>query len=235
MNTDAFQNIEQKYIFVAQQKEMILDWLQYCYIRDPAFYFGTISSLYYDTPTLSLYDEKRNSDYLKSKVRLRWYENLQESNQAFDVKCYLEIKRKYGTVRQKERMELVISSKKLVIDPFSDEEILSLPARVYELGYFPTGILVPMLLIQYNRYRFVDAQSGARIALDTEICCTHVNATYVSGLPPVYLGAGVLEIKGRHRQLLSSLHPIHVHLTKEAFSKYARCLEYLMQPLARQV
>ena len=231
MAEDPFQSFEQKYAFMGQQKEMILDWLEHCYIRDPVFEFGTISSIYYDTPALSSYYEKRNSDYLKSKVRLRWYENLQASDRDVDVTCYLEVKRKYGTVRQKDRIEVVISSKKLMDDPFSDQEILGLPSRTHELRCFPPGILVPILLIQYNRYRFMDSQSRSRIALDTDICCNRVNTVYFPLVPPVNLGMGVLEIKGNQTELPGSLNPIQTHLTKSAFSKYAQCLEHLANPL----
>ncbi|MHC4706353.1 MAG: VTC domain-containing protein [Planctomycetota bacterium] len=229
-------SIEQKFVFVNQEKGLILDWLEYCYIRDPNFPFGPISSVYYDTPSLYFYQEKRNSDYLKAKIRLRWYANLQASDPDFPVKCYLEAKRKYGAIRRKERVELLISSGRLAThDLFSDEEILDLSSRVYELGVFPPGTLVPILLIQYNRYRFIDPRSGSRIALDTDIQCMCANPQYFAGLPPISLGMGVLEIKGKHRKILNTLHPISDHLTKEAFSKYARCCEHLTQPFGQRL
>jgi hypothetical protein len=121
------------------------------------------------------------------------------------VTCYLEVKRKNGTVRQKERMVVVIPSKKLTDDPFSDQEIANLPSRIYELSCFPPGILVPVLLIQYNRYRFMDSQGRARVALDTDICCTRVNEVYFPLVPPINLGMGVLEIKGNQTELSDSL------------------------------
>ncbi|MCP4609827.1 MAG: VTC domain-containing protein [Planctomycetes bacterium] len=237
MDKDSLQSsIEQKYVFVNQEKDMILEWLEYCYIRDPDFPFGPISSVYYDTPGLYFYQEKRNSDYLKTKIRLRWYANLEASDSDFPVKCYLETKQKYGALRRKERVELTISSRRLSThDLFSDEEILNLSSRVYELRIFPPGMLVPILLIQYNRYRFVDPRSGSRIALDTDICSTCANPQYIAGFPPITLGMGVLEIKGKHRKMLNALHPISDHLTKEAFSKYARCCEHLMQPFGQRL
>ena len=234
MKENLFRNIEQKYNFVGQQKTMILDWLEHCYTWDPVFEFGTISTLYYDTPTMSLYNEKRNSDYLKSKVRLRWYENLLESNRSSEVKCYLEVKQKIGSVRQKLRSEHVIASGKLINGLFSDEEILNLPSKAYELNYFPRGLLVPMILIQYNRYRFIDTHTNSRIALDTDIHSECVNVEYFPVSPPVHLDMGVLEIKGKQRNLLNTLIPMSCYLTKAAFSKYAQCLEHLMQPLNKR-
>jgi len=227
--------IEQKYVFIAQLKEMIIEWAEYCCVRDPRYYYGPVSTLYFDTPGLHHYGEKRNSDYIKAKVRLRWYEDLDTRNRAGAVGCYIEAKQKQGISRHKKRKEVVISSERLCHDPFSDEEILGLPSMVYELDYLPPGILVPMLLIQYDRYRFVDPRSGSRIAIDTNIRCTGANPAFIPRVPPVYLDAGVLEVKGLHRDLPGSFDPIVAHLNREAFSKYGRCYEHLLQPLGRRL
>jgi hypothetical protein len=235
MNENHFRHIEQKYLFHAGQKEMIIDWLEHAFVHDPAFDFGAVSSIYYDTPLLSLYNEKRNGDFLKCKVRLRWYTDLQSIDQNTEVKCFLEIKRKYGAICKKQRMQLVIASRKLVDDPFSDEDILNMPSRVFEMDYLPPGILVPVLLLQYNRYRYVDSRSSSRIAVDTDIRCTRANETFFPCVIPVYLGVAVLEVKERHRSMSSDLSSISSYLTKSSFSKYAQCCEHLMQPLGRSV
>ena len=236
MNNRPFQkDIEQKYIFIAPQQNVILDWLNYCCIRDPKFPLAFISSIYFDTPTLDLYREKRNGDYLKCKVRLRWYTDLQDSAPDSQIKCYLEIKRKYGSIRQKDRIELTMPSRSLHHNTFSDDAIVSLPSRVYDLLYFPRSILVPTLLIQYTRYRFLDPHTHSRIALDTDICCPSANSAYFPALLPVHLGIAVLEIKGQHTQLLPCFNPIADYLTKEPFSKYAHCCERLLQPLGRRL
>jgi hypothetical protein len=227
--------IEQKYLFKEGQKDVILDWLDCCCIRDPKFYFGTIHSIYYDTPTFDSYYEKRNSDYIKTKVRLRWYKKLQKSDIDLKVKCYLEIKRKCGTIRKKERKELLIPSKFLLNKPFLNNKISRISSTVYELNHFPSQVLVPTLLIQYRRYRYIEPKSGSRIALDSNISCDQSNPQYISGLPPVHLDIGILEIKGQHNHLLGSLNPIGNYLFKDAFSKYARCFEQLIQPLERRI
>ncbi len=232
---DNSKSIEQKYIFIGQQKQMILDWLDHTCIRDPSYYEGTISSIYYDTPKMDLYLEKQNSDYLKSKARLRWYGNIRADDPEEQIRCYLEVKKKIGASRNKNRAEMTISSTKLTKDPFSEDDILKLPSKVYELNYFPHGILVPMLIIKYYRYRFVDVQSNSRISVDTNIRCTSANSKYLPFPTPVYLGMGVLEIKGKQRRLPSSCTKIKKYLNKEAFSKYAQCYERLMLPLLRTI
>jgi hypothetical protein len=227
--------IEQKYIFVAQEQDGVLEWLSHCLVPDSQFYCGSIFSIYYDTPDLDLYYEKRNSDYLKAKVRLRWYSDSSRSTPEDKVTCYLELKRKYGVLRQKNRIAFSLNSRTLTDDPFSEEQIATAPLRIHELLYSPPGMLVPILLIQYKRYRFVDPQTGSRIALDSDIQCAHVNSRYIVGFPPVHLDVGVLEIKGAQRHLLSPLKGISSYLTRETFSKYARCCEHLMMPLSRRI
>lgn len=228
-------DIEQKYIFIAQQHDGMLSWLNHCLIPDTSFPVGRVSSIYYDTPNLDLYDEKRNSDYVKSKVRLRWYSDLAKGIINDDITCYLEVKEKWGVFRKKNRIEIPLSSWMLKGDVFTEEKIETIPSRVHELSSIPSGFLVPTILIQYMRYRFLDPQTGSRVALDTDIECTHVNSRYVEGFPPVHLDQGVLEVKGSRRDLPNSLNGIRSYLSREAFSKYARCLEHLMLPLSRRI
>lgn len=227
-------NIEQKYVFIELERDMIVHWIEHACIPDPVYHAGVVSSIYYDTPRFDHYFEKRNSDYIKSKVRLRWYQNIEKNGEPFDVPCFVEMKRKTGVGRHKERKKILISSVRLCDDPFSDEELLRIPAVAYELDYIPPGLLIPMLLIQYDRRRYVDPHSGSRLAVDTNIRCVRANPAYISGLPPVHLALGVLEIKGEGRELPDSLNPISARLTREAFSKYARCFEHLMQPFGRR-
>lgn len=234
MNGELSKSIEQKYIFVGHQQGMLLDWLKHCCIQDPQYYSGSISTLYFDTATFCLYDEKRNGDFTKSKVRLRWYSTPKALNRDTDIKCFLEVKRKYGTLRQKDRMELTISLKKLTHHLFSAQEIIDLANRAYELEYFPPGLLLPMALIEYDRYRFVEPQSNTRIALDANIRCKHVNTAYLPVLTPLHLGTGVLEVKGKPRALPSVLSPISFYFKKTAFSKYGQCIADLMQPIDKR-
>lgn len=227
------QHIEQKFIFDVRYDEMILDWLFHTCIPDPFYYSGTVSTIYYDTPALQFYDEKNDGNFEKCKVRLRWYSDINGPDRVSEVKCFLELKRKYGSLCKKERIGVLISSDTLNDHPFSDDVILNLPDRVYELGYFPPGYLVPTVLIKYNRYRFVDPQSRSRIAMDTDIRCTHINQSFFPAVAPAFVDNGVLEVKGDRAVKLESLRPIASYLIKSSFSKYAGCLEAMLQPAER--
>ncbi|MGH7828210.1 MAG: VTC domain-containing protein [Candidatus Binatia bacterium] len=222
--------IEQKFMFSAGKENLLLDWIEFHVVRDPEFYRSPIISLYYDTPSLDLYREASDGDYLKTKVRLRWYEAVFGPDQQ-SVNCYLEVKRKYGTLRNKQRKGVALYPNCLGGDLFSNESILEVPALLPELNYFVRGILVPLLVVQYDRYRFVDPQSGCRISLDTGIGCPRANPAYISATTPLELASGVVEVKGSLETLPDFLLPMGHHLTRSKFSKYVRCVERLIEPL----
>jgi VTC domain-containing protein len=221
--------IEQKFLFEAAKQGLLLDWLEFHLVRDPEFYFSPIITLYYDTPALSLYGEARNGDYLKSKVRLRWYEAAFAADQQ-TVRCFVEIKLKFGARRQKRRKSLALDPSCLSGDLFSHRTILEAPDVLPEWRLLARGILVPLLTVEYERFRFIEPRSGARIALDRRIGCSRANAAYLAGAVPISLASGVLEVKGASDTLPEFLRPMQRHLRKQSFSKYSRCCDLLIDP-----
>ncbi|MDB5104058.1 MAG: hypothetical protein JWP91_1747 [Fibrobacteres bacterium] len=226
--------IEQKFVFPLGQAEAVRDWMEFRFARDPAHYLGEIRSVYFDTPSLHLLEEKRNSDYQKTKVRLRWYESP-DAQPSGPVTCYLEVKRKSGAVRRKGRQAVSLPAETLEGDLFGNPRIWELAARAFELDYFPPGTLVPVAEIRYRRFRYVDPETGSRLSLDTGIRCLRANLDLFNLNPPVHLDCGVLEQKGPSRFLLASQAPIAALLHKRAFSKYAECLEGLLQPTSKGI
>jgi len=239
MKQDRFKRVEQKYLFPAGYTDVILAWLEHACVPDPGYPYSVVSSLYFDTPGLFHFHESRNGEFLRAKVRLRWYTEPAgaplSSEPEAGVRCYLEIKTKQGALSEKKRIEVTIPSQVLLEDLFSNEQILDLTGRVFDLGYRAAGMLVPILLIQYRRRRYLEAASDSGIAVDAEIRCTRANETVVQGMLPVHLDVGVLEIKGMNRGTCEMLNPIGSYLTKSPFSKYGISLESLMQPLGRRV
>lgn len=223
-------SIEQKYLFDATRREVLLDWLECHVVRDPEFYSGAIVSLYYDTPALKCFDEVRNGDYLKTKIRLRYYQRNFAPEQR-SVSCFLEIKRKVGSRRQKRRKNIHLDPRCFSGDLFSHPAIREAPDVLPEWRMFMRDLLVPLLVVDYQRYRFVEPHSGTRISLDTDIRCPRANSTYLAGTAPVHLAAGVLEVKGALDRLPDFLKPMQRFLRKQSFSKYGRCCELLLDPL----
>ena len=224
-------NLERKYVFHAGQAHMLGVWLSATLAPDPAFAVGQVSSLYFDTPQLHLYHEKRNSDFLKTKVRLRWYDR--PASAVDPVTCYLEIKKKIGAIRSKERVEVPVPPHVLRDRLFTDPAILDAPGMADPS--LRARALVPLLVVQYQRSRFVDPITGARVALDTEICVRQANPQFLPHVHPVMLPLGVLETKGVDRQLPATLEALALHFRRETFSKYAVCCEHVMSPHGRRL
>jgi hypothetical protein len=209
-----------------------MSMLKYSLVPDPEFRTGRISSIYYDTPTLDLYHEKRASTFLKTKVRLRWYGKATRLDG--DVRCFLEVKKKIGGTRDKQRVPVQVPAAAIAKLDLSSRALTRLPELLPTLGQSFDGALVPMLVVQYERRRFVDPITGVRVAVDTDICCPAVNRQFVPAMTPAHVGACVLEIKGGERELPAWFRPLRQHVRRDAFSKYASCFEHLLQPAGRR-
>ena len=65
---------------------------------DPRYPAGIVTSIYYDTPRFHLLREKANSDYLKTKIRMRWYSD--GGAPSDDGVAFAEAKFRIGTQDQ---------------------------------------------------------------------------------------------------------------------------------------
>src|SRR5512143_3813034 len=65
---------ESKFVATPVREEFVLAWLRHVCLPDPAHPDATVSTLYYDTPALDSYREKREGEFVKTKCRLRWYD-----------------------------------------------------------------------------------------------------------------------------------------------------------------
>lgn len=219
--------VEQKYTFAIHALTQLQDWAAYAFDPDARHPEGIINSLYYDTPDLLMYHQKRSSEYLKCKVRLRWYSTVPMNER---VRCYLEVKRKIGSSRYKQRSTIAVPPTSLNDGLFRCGVIAAAADQAQHNGYPEHRVLLPVAHIQYKRRRYTDPETGARIAIDWDISCLGTNANVIPAEPPVWLPRGVLEVKAPLRYLPRSLDPVAFLLHKTAFSKYAQCLEHLMYP-----
>jgi hypothetical protein len=221
--------VERKYAFPGHGAQAILAWLEHSCLADPLYPGGTVSTIYFDTPELAAYREKRDGDFLKCKLRLRWYTAPGPADAEGTVSCYLEAKRREGAASRKSRLPLSLPSGFLGACPPRWAELGEIPMLHPELTGGASA-LVPMILVRYERRRFVDPASGARVSLDTDIRCDGANGAHLAAFAPVGLDAGVLEIKAPRREVPRSLVPIRGFLTPTSFSKYARCLRLSREP-----
>lgn len=189
---------------------------------DPIHPPARVVTVYYDTPGYDALDEKANSDYLKTKIRGRWYESLSGGPRGGPV--FVEGKYRTGAVRSKVRVRVGPDAADVRRWPLEDERWLRLIDPLREEGLDVAPGVAPVLRLSYVRERFTDRVYGGRLTLDTAVTVEAVNT---GRLPPGrdgHLRGGVLEHKGPAVELPPHLRPlVQAGARKASFSKYLAC------------
>jgi hypothetical protein len=189
---------------------------------DPVHPPARVVTVYYDTPGYDALDEKANSDYLKTKIRVRWYEPLRGGRPGGPV--FVEGKYRTGAIRSKVRVSVGPDAADVRRWPLEDERWLRLIDPVREEGLDVAPGVAPVLRLSYVRERFTDRLYGGRLTLDTAITVEAVNTRR---LPPGRggrLSGGVLEHKGAAAELPPHLRSlVQAGARKASFSKYLAC------------
>jgi hypothetical protein len=181
-----------------------------------------VVSLYFDTPDLASYRQKRASEYLKTKWRVRWY----RVGGATVEPAFVERKDRVGTRRSKRRVPATIPASVLDRLALAGARPFELLAPLRDAGEGVPATLLPCLRLEYRRQRFVDGATGTRLSLDVEIRATAVHPGFWAFRDPRPLGVAVLELKGPARRLPPHLQPLTAAGCRRAsFSKYAAVLE----------
>jgi hypothetical protein len=93
-------------------------------------------------------------------------------------------------------------------------------------GYFPKGMLLPIISISYWRYRFSEVMTGQQVSLDCHIRSTTIMPGMGNGERELELPGGVIEIKGRTVNLPRTLKRARMLDTDwTRFSKYSACID----------
>lgn len=223
MNTGKREN-ELKFVIGNQYAHHVLKWLA-CHCRpDPIHPAGTVSSIYYDTRSLQFLYEKVNSDYLKTKVRLRWYADVENTRQG--SVSFIEAKHKIGAKRKKTRLQTPHSGDWLAKIGLADTRLLSIPLRLLSEGVNLQHPLFPTCHIRYKRYRFMEKSTTARVCFDCDIAVPRINRLLTPQHHPCMLQTAVFEIKGDTQKVPEPLRPIMgLGFKKASFSKYSACFE----------
>ena len=216
---------ETKFIIPAARLPVILRHLQSVCDPDPEFPSGVVSTIYYDTVELDLLRQKLDSDYLKSKVRLRWYCDLDGASQSDE--SFLEVKQRIGTLRNKLHLPAKFSPAWLSKCSLDDPQLNGIIPQILAAGEFLQQHIFPILCLEYERHRFIERSGNTRVCLDQDIRVTKVNPSYLKHTNPLALGLGVFELKGEVLQLPATLLPV-VDLggRKGSFSKYLACFQH---------
>ena len=217
---------ELKYAFNNTFAPILVNWLKLRCHPDPVFPSGVVSSIYYDTKDWGFLGEKLNSDYLKKKIRVRWYESLSGHEQG--EKSFVEIKYKIGATRKKIRFESDFSGKQLAEINLADPKLMTVQNKAREKGVTITSSIYPAFQISYKRFRFLEPKTQTRICIDFDICAPKVNLQMLPCIKPFFLRSGVVEVKGSVTQLPDTLHQLTaLGCRKQSFSKYSNCFAKL--------
>jgi hypothetical protein len=186
--------------------------------RDPEFPSAIVWTIYYDTPALVSLGEKLNSDYLKRKIRVRWYSDL-EGRVAGPA--FVEAKLREGTRRSKARVRLPYPAEEIAGWDLQDSRLLGIPLLLREHGVLGQEGWQPLMLIRYRRDRFIDPLTASRVSLDADISASAVNPRFVSAADLSPLATAVLEVKGGGDELPALLRPLlALGMHKRSFSKF---------------
>ena len=142
--------------------------------RDPEFPAAVVWTIYYDTSALVSLGEKINSDYLKRKIRVRWYSDL---DGCVSGPAFVEAKFRMGTRRSKVRARLPYPADEIARWDLQDPRLLSFPLLLREQGVLHQGSWQPMMLIRYRRDRFIEPLTDSRVSLDADISGSAANPT----------------------------------------------------------
>ena len=217
---------EIKYVFNNTFSPMLINWLKLRCLPDPKFPSGMVSSIYYDTKNWQFLGEKINSDYLKTKFRVRWYESLNGHVQG--DKSFVEIKCKIGATREKIRFESEFTGKQLAEIDLADPKLLAVQHKAKEKGIKIPFSLYPVFQISYKRFRFIEPKTRCRVCIDSDISTPRVNLQMLHCLKAHSLSNGVVEVKGGLTELPDTLHQLTaLGCKKQSFSKYSWCFEKL--------
>src|SRR5687768_4397655 len=99
--------------------------------RDPEFPAAVVWTIYYDTPALGSLGEKINSDYLKRKIRVRWYSDLEG---RVSGPAFVEAKLRLGTQRSKVRARLPYAAEEIAQWDLQDPRLLTAPLLLRAQG-----------------------------------------------------------------------------------------------------
>lgn len=220
---------ELKYTFPAVLLNSIEGWLAITCKKDGMYPESRVQSIYLEAADARSYLEKINSDFFKTKFRVRWYET--KEGRPFDhddqTPVFLEKKMKVGAKRLKKRWVSSTSFDELRQNGLNStfhaswyQEFI----RQSEVSDF----LQPFIQISYARKRYVEPYSGARLSLDCDIRVEKTNSLFLPPPPDSALNVGVFEIKGKNDMPPAMVAFLTSNIvSKDRFSKYERCISSL--------
>jgi len=187
---------------------------------------GQINTLYFDTPDLEQYTRSSAGEFRKDKVRIRWYDRIEDYQGTVPV--YLELKTRQGFASSKQRRKLAVPAQNLELANLGAGIIdrTTLIDTLASFGHYPEHPLQPIIVISYWRYRLTEIFTGVRVSLDSRIRSSMVAPGLGIGERELPLRGGVIEVKGPRMELPPTLRRMRLLNTDwSRFSKYSYCVD----------
>ncbi len=199
---DSGPNHELKFVFPNALATTIATWLSLRCLPDPEYPDGLVSSIYFDSRDLQCLAEKSNSDFLKMKVRWRWYSDP-ETGAPWPA-SFVEIKSKFGANRDKLRIPASRAGDWLSRASLLDPALLEVNHILLRHNLPQPRAWHPAFEVTYRRRRFIDPFTGGRLCVDSNIRAPRAH-------PPLDdLPAGLHQLTA-------------MGCRRESFSKYLSC------------
>lgn len=219
---------ELKFTIGNSRAPRIIAWLASVCRPDPEYLRAKVSSIYFDTLRWHALGEKLSSEYLKSKFRLRWYAAPGTPLTTGDP-VFAEAKFRIGAIRRKLHVRAPYSAEWVDAVALEEPRLRDFPRFLQAQGVPVRHQLFPAFVVSYQRRRYIDPVSGARVCLDSEIGAPRVNSAVLPGTAPVRLETAVIEVKGAGADLPEHLHTLtDLGCRRTSFSKYAVCYQKMM-------
>ncbi len=225
--------IEQKFFIPPGRMALALALLRRTCRADYEHPRGVVTSLYFDTITLSQHEKSLSGEHDKDKVRVRWYDfplggGREHGLPQGRIPVWIELKSRRGFVSTKQRRVVEVGIESLSFHKMSTG-IVSFPALVETLagfGYLPSDRLLPAIVVSYRRLRFIEPRTGMRVSIDSRIRSTPVFAGLGRGERDLELPGAVVEVKGRSFDLPTGLRGLlDIGSAWSRYSKYSSSLE----------
>ncbi len=140
-----------------------------------------INSIYIDDENLKNVWDNINGFSQRSKYRIRWYDNINNSKVFFEEKNKLN----QTTFKKKNELGLFKNEKDLIIF-LNSEKFKQGFLSMYKLN------LKSILKVSYKRSYFIDPKRKVRVTLDQNII---INKNYINNNAGIFLDKNIIELK----------------------------------------
>ena len=204
--------IEKKFVFLPGDKKKI-DLLKIEGFFRKIYFNRKVNSIYYDTIDLNCLWDNINGFSSRNKYRVRWYNNINNSEVFFEKKS------KKNQKNQKEKISL---------GKFKDyselNKFLKSNNFINEINKITTLNLFQVLNVSYNRDYYIDTKNKLRITFDEQITTNkNYDKKFIRNF--AQLNNNILEFKYSNidsRYVREKMYDLNFNLRNQKFSKYVQ-------------